>query len=136
MGSKARTPQHTQQMPPPQTQLNTTGWGGMGPNMPQNPMQMGSHQTGIGTGAPAWAQGDFAMPWWGQQAPNTGAAMMQQQDPVGYGNQSRMGLAPDTPPQQGSLAAQFSGHSFGGPGGGRTPQSPQEMMWYQQMMGM
>jgi hypothetical protein len=90
MGSKAKTPRQIQQTPPPQTQLNNTGWGGMGPTIPQNPMQMGTPQTGVGTGAPAWAQGDFAMPWWGQQAPNVGAAMLQQQDPSGYQNMLAM----------------------------------------------
>ena len=62
---------------PKDVQLQTTGWGGMGVNAPANPMQMGTAVTGQGLQAPSWAQGDWAMPWWGQQAPNVGAAMMQ-----------------------------------------------------------
>jgi hypothetical protein len=63
---------------PKDVQLQTTGWGGMGPNIPANAMGMGTAVTGQGVTAPGWATGDWAMPWWGQQAPNVGAAMMQQ----------------------------------------------------------
>jgi hypothetical protein len=50
---------------------------------------MGSPSTGMGAGPPDWAKGAWAMPWWGQQAPNTGAAMMQQQGMGGYPGQGQ-----------------------------------------------
>jgi hypothetical protein len=76
---------------PSPVQLQTSGYGGMGINLPQNPQQMGTAATGIGTQAPSWMQGDWAAPWWGQQAPNVGAAMMQQQDPAAYAAQMGQG---------------------------------------------
>jgi hypothetical protein len=64
---------------PNQIPLKTTGWGGMGYNLPANPMQMGTPETGQGLTPPGWAQNDWSMDWWGKQAPNVGAAMLQQQ---------------------------------------------------------
>lgn len=83
---------------PKPVELNTTGWGGMGPNLPKDPMNMGTAVTGQGVTAPGWAQGDWAMPWWGQQAPNVGAAMMQQ---AGQGQYAKPEQAPAPAPSQG-----------------------------------
>jgi hypothetical protein len=41
-------------------QLQTTGYGGMGPYPTPNPFTQGS--------APSWANGWFSMPWWGTDA--------------------------------------------------------------------
>lgn len=65
--------------------ISTTGYGGMGYNTPDNPMSMGSVSTGQGLTAPSWMNNWFSMPEWGQQAPNVGAAILQQQDPEAYG---------------------------------------------------
>lgn len=87
-GGKTKTPSLEQQMAaqqqaiemsrPKPINLQTEGYGGMGINLPANPMGMGTKVTGQGLNAPGWMQGDWAMPAWGQQAPNVGAAMMQQ----------------------------------------------------------
>lgn len=79
---------------PKEVQLQTTGWGGMGVNAPKDPMSMGTAVTGQGLQAPSWAQGDWAMPWWGQQAPNVGAAMLQQQDPAAWAQMTQGPQAP------------------------------------------
>jgi hypothetical protein len=44
-------------------------------------------------------QGDiWGAPWWGQQAPNVGAAMMQQQDPEAYARMQAMQYGQPAPP--------------------------------------
>jgi hypothetical protein len=98
---------------PKPVDLQTSGWGGMGVNAPANPMQMGSVAAGQGLGPPAWAKGDWEMPWWGQQAPNVGAAMMQQQNPQAYGAAMGTGnvaapQAPQAPQAQQPLSPSYS----------------------------
>jgi hypothetical protein len=66
------------------TDIPTSGYGGMGYNIPANPLGMGSTIAGKGLAPPNWMTGAFAAPWWGQQAPNVGAAMLQQLDPQAY----------------------------------------------------
>ncbi len=65
----------------PKTVFDTTSWGGMGYNYPEDPLSMGTPGTGQGLQQPAWANTPwFDMSgWWGQQAPNVGMALMQQQ---------------------------------------------------------
>lgn len=63
---------------PSQLNLQTQGYGGMGYNMPDKPFQMGTPQTGQGLTPPDWMQGDWAMPAWGKEAPNVGAALLMQ----------------------------------------------------------
>jgi hypothetical protein len=100
---------------PTPVNLQTQGWGGMGYNMPANPMAMGSPATGQGLAAPNWATGDWAMPWWGQQAPNVGAAMMQQQNPQAYAQMQAPPPAPAPAPAaaQAPVRPQMSRRRFG-----------------------
>ena len=62
---------------PSETPLQTTGWGGMGYNLPQTPQM------------PDWATGHFAMPWFNQA-----------QQGQSWGNpQPQMPIAPAQQPQ-------------------------------------
>lgn len=83
--------------PPPPVNLQTTGYGNMGYQLPQNPMGMGPPETGQGPEPPAWMAGNFAAPWWGRQAPNVGHAMLQQQGGSGYGGGAPADAAPQGP---------------------------------------
>lgn len=75
---------------PPQQNL-PGGFAGTGPTMPMgNPQTLGRAATGNGLAAPEWATNWFAMPWWGQPAPNVGAAIMQQMNPEYYRNLRRI----------------------------------------------
>jgi hypothetical protein len=59
-------------------------------------MSMGTEATGKGLAPPSWMQGDvWGAPWWGQQAPNVGAAMLQQQDPEAYARLQAMQKPPE-----------------------------------------
>jgi len=95
---------------PEQIQLQTSGYGGMGINMPKNAMGMGTPETGTGVTPPSWAQGDWAMPWWGKQAPNVGAAIMQQASGAGGGGGGG-----------GGMGGGYGGGGGGGGGGGMPP---------------
>jgi hypothetical protein len=87
-------------------------------------MGMGSPSTGQGLAPPDWMRGPFAMPSWGQQAPNVGAAMLQQHGGGGYpggGQQLPQGpplpqgqQLPQGPPLQG-LEAMLSQLKIGNP---------------------
>jgi hypothetical protein len=83
----------------------------VGYQFPQNPGAIGSASTGIGTGAPDWAQGAWAMPWWGQSAPQTGQAILQAQQQGAYAPmapapaQAAPAPAPAATPEQTQLAA-------------------------------
>jgi hypothetical protein len=77
-------------------------------------MAMGTPQTGMGLQAPGWATGDWAMPWWGQQAPNVGAAMLQQQNPQAFAQMQAPPPAPVAAPVQAAPARpQMSRRRFG-----------------------
>lgn len=78
-GSKSTTT--IKQSKPSPVVLPEGPFSGLGFNLPANPGQMGTPATGQGLTPPAWAaQGSpFAMDWWGQQAPNVGAALLQQE---------------------------------------------------------
>lgn len=87
-----------------EVEIPTTGYGGMGYNLPANPAAMGTPATGQGNGAPDWMSGFFDAPWWGQQAPNIGAAMLQEQGWGPYGDQ---GGAAAEEEEQGFLGPSF-----------------------------
>lgn len=96
-----------QAVPPPEVNLQTSGWGGMGYNLPASPWAFGSPQTGVGVYPPGWMQGHFAAPWWGQQAPMVGATLAQQQNPAAYAqslSQAPVPVQPVSSPQVASEA--------------------------------
>lgn len=72
--------------PPEQVQLQTTGWGGMGPTqVPQTFTQQGMPQwmrPGNQAQQPGTVPGQqtnwFGVPWWGMSAANPGQALSQQ----------------------------------------------------------
>jgi hypothetical protein len=117
---KAQTVQATahpvQASSPPSVNLTTTGYGNQGYQLPADPASMGSTAAGMGTGPPAWAQGHFAMPWWGQAAPNVGQAIMQA-NPSMYGPYNQAPApAPvqQTPTPAHSYPIMITGYARGG----------------------
>ena len=103
-------------------------WQGLGFSMPSNPATMGTPATGQGLTPPAWAaQGSpFAMDWWGKQAPNVGAALLQQQGFGQYAPQTTTppGTTPPTTPPGTDKCAGLTGSALracqGGSGLGST----------------
>jgi hypothetical protein len=73
MGILDTLQQYKQQLYKPQAQQSA--WNGLGYTVPTN---------NVTTQAPSWMQGQWAAPWWGQAAPNTGLAILQQADPAAY----------------------------------------------------
>jgi heterogeneous nuclear ribonucleoprotein A1/A3 len=137
MGPMAGTPAHGQ-MPPGGGKAAGGMRPGMGSGMPPGMGgQMGSGMPAFPTGLPAPRTGSWNMPWWGQQAPNVGAAMLQQQNPEAYAAMQAAGQGGPPASQAAPAAAAASAGGAGAPysagkGGGqwRGPEDWQSYrMW-------